>query len=329
MSAEGPEILARIIRWFNRGRNAVLEVRPGGDEETLFLKVRLPSGRAKWILSGAFKNFDEDIFRRWLRRHLRMAKEAGIELWRIDVWLSSIDQRYLEEMRERVLESGDPEERRIFEMISPLAIADLGEESEAGEFWIPPRGEIKEEAEEARGVEEPAREERIPRHRVERPMRRSPTEKVLSDLDERIEALEEELRNQLRVVRESAGDDLLRVKIESLEKRLELIEIIVRLLAAQTGPQRGIEITWTPLKEVERRGGREETLPEGRESSRSSSLTSERGERIEESPRPVPARAVERASAREKREVSLELIEEVAEGNPWAEVLSRKKGDRS
>ncbi len=308
-----------LMHWYReRGIEAeVLE--PGPDEASAYLSLDLKAGRRINVASAIYDGDAGREFLRWLAALLSDAKGRGLKLSAIHVWIRPEE---LEELREFIEAQARerPAYRQIFDRIQLRSLSSLSVRGEVvGQLLSLDRMSLQGDRAGVRPV--PGA---------------SGTDRGLPFDARQADVSVVPPRGGREVGEGAAREELFRERLRSLEKRLDLLETIVKLLADREIAVRSADRIPPLWEEINSDLAGFQNLPRERAGTAPISgrsivrdVAGARGRPTEGEETTATSRGEEDEAVIPPPEgsISFELIEEFARDNPWARVLSEKGGE--
>ncbi len=323
MSGDSLEEIEPLLSWYRRtGRVQVESL--GLDGRTIILKIE---GRRRSIRSlvALYDPSSDGDFSIWLRDLINSHRRAGIEFDRVEIWTSSDMVDELSTGLEEFDESIDIVIRSLSELGSPVSFT----------YTSPPP---KERAD-TRRVHRPSLRKEESRTIVVVERREegggkyadpeAKEDSLVTILNEIKKTIDQSMKSIVEEVRRGKEIDLLN-RIHELEKRVELLEAMIKLLGSQQGianlPPDGLAARNNVLPRLE-----PADLKRGLKRERSVELETTRT-REEERREPTPGyghqvnipSTQESGGPEESPTAGSEDILEEILSNPWVEILRRK-----
>ncbi len=309
MSGESIYQLETLLGWYRKNLSGEVKFeRLGLDGHSALITIR--GRRELRLLITTFDPYVDGDFLSWVKSLMLAHKRAGIEFDRVEVWVPPRDLRDLqEELNDETVKEG------LLANVTIRSMIDLHPMEESIGVNVPKR---KDRTHIEKRVKESQNIKRI-RQKVED--RREKTDKefnkyVREIVNELKKAVHESMESVLSEVKEERNQLEIMNKLHELEKRVELLEAMIRLLGRQYTPnQLNLQTINTKHPQIESYGSsyhpkEEVKLTKGHEETESyKEIEINKGEIA------VPP------SDQEADEVLREIL-----SNPWVEIL-RKKGE--
>jgi len=326
VSGDNLEEIEPLLSWYKRtGRVQVESL--GLDGRTVILKIEGKKRNIRSLVALYDSSLDGDLST-WLRDLIDSHRRAGIEFDRVEIWTSPEMVDDLSAESEELGEDIDIVIRSLSELGSPVSPTLTTPSKERTTSRRARKPSLRKEESRTIVVVEERKEHGS---RYEEP-NRSMEDSLTAILNEIKRTIDQSMKSIVEEVRKGNEIDLLN-KIHELEKRVELLEAMIRLLGQQGTinlPQGGwaarnsvlpkLEPTEIKIKSEYRR-----EQPAGAEAVRT-----REEERAESAPRyshqvNIPYAQESGGSEESPTTESEDILEEIL-SNPWVEIL-RKKGE--
>ncbi len=326
MSGDNLEEIEPLLSWYKRtGRVQVESL--GLDGRTIILKIEGRKRNIRSLVALYDPSSDGDLST-WLRDLIDSHRRAGIEFDRVEVWTSPGMVDELSAKSEELNEGVDIVIRSLSELGSPVSptLTSPPSEKRATSRRTRRPSLRKEESRTIVVVEE--RKERGSKY--EEPDR-SREDSLTAILNEIKRTIDQSMKSIVEEVRKGNEIDLLN-KIHELEKRVELLEAMIRLLGQQgtinLPPAGWVARNNAPPKpepaEIKREFRREQPTE-------AEAVRTREEERAESTPGyshqvNIPSAQESGGSEESPTTGSEDILEEIL-SNPWVEILRRKGED--
>ncbi len=311
MSGESIYQLETLLGWYRRNLSGEVEFeRLGLDGHSALITIR--GRRELKLLITTFDPYRDGDFINWIKSLMTAHKRAGIEFDRVEVWMPP---RELTDIQEELNDEIKREE--LLTKVIIRSMGDLYPRDELIEVRIPERNiqnrRIKTKIRERQDA-------KISLQEIEKRQRK--TDKEFSDymkdiVNELKMAVRESMKSVLSEVKEERNQLEIMNKLHELEKRVDLLEAMIRLLGGQY-PSNQINLQQMSTKQPQI-----ESYSGSSYSERNVEVTESREEtepyqkiEINKSETALPP------DAQEADEVLREIL-----SNPWVEIL-REKGEK-
>ncbi len=327
MSGDNLEEIEPLLSWYKRTGHVQVESL-GLDGRTIILKIEGRKRSIRSLVALYDPSLDGDLSA-WLRDLVDSHRRAGIEFDRVEIWTSSEVADELSAESEEIDVSIDVVIRSLSELGSPVSptLTTLPSEKRAiGRRTRRKPSLRKEESRTVVVVER--REERNDRYPEPDQIREDSLAAILNEIKRTID---QSMRSIIEEVRKGNEIDLLN-KIHELEKRVELLEAMIRLLGSQQGTV-NLPPAWAARNNPPPR--MEPTVLRGELKREQPAEPEDVGMGGKENAEPtlgyshqvnIPSGRESGGSEESQTTGSEDILEEIL-SNPWVEILRRKGED--
>ncbi|MDK2373241.1 MAG: hypothetical protein QI197_07695 [Candidatus Korarchaeota archaeon] len=327
MPGDNLEEIEPLLSWYRRTGHVQVESL-GLDGRTIILKIEGRRGSIRSLVALYDPSLDGDPFI-WLRDLINSHRRAGIEFDRVEVWTSPEMVNELSAGSEELDESIYIVVRSLSELGSPLSPTptSLPSEERATSRRTRRPSLRKEESRTIIVVEE--RKERGSKYEEPNKSREDSLTAILNEIKRTID---QSMKSIIEEVRKGNEIDLFN-KIHELEKRVELLEAMIRLLGSQQGTVNLPPAGWAGRSNIPPRLEPTELRREVKreQSTEPEAVRTGEGERVESAlgyghQVNIPSTQGSGGSGEPPITGSEDILEEIL-SNPWVEILSRKGED--
>ncbi len=229
MSGESKYQFEALLGWYKKNLSGRVEVeRLGLDGHSVLIAIR--GRRELKLLITTFDPSEDGDFLIWIRSLIQAHKRAGIEFDRVEVWVPPED---LEDLQEE-LDNGTESEEKWLTKITIRSVRDLYP-SETAAFIVPKKKE--KERNRAVTIRRQNIEEIHREMRGESQRKSEKLEEYMKDVVNELKAaLRESMESILSEVKEERNQIEIMNKLHELEKRVELLEAMIKLMGRQFYP---------------------------------------------------------------------------------------------
>ena len=328
MSGDNLEEIEPLLSWYRRTGHVQVESL-GLDGRTIILKIEGRKRSIRSLVALYDPSLDGDLSA-WLRDLIDSHRRAGIEFDRVEIWTSPEMENELPAESEELDESVDIVIRSLSELGSPVTptITALPSEERKTSRSIRRRPHLRKEESRTIVVVEKREEHEDSSSEPDRGREDSLT----AILNEIKRTIDQSMKSIVEEVRKGNEIDLLN-KIHELEKRVELLEAMIRLLGSQQGPVNLPPAGWAARNNAPPRMEPTELRRDlRREQPTEPEAVRTRGRGGEESALGyghqvnIPSGQEGSGSGESPTAGSEDILEEIL-SNPWVEILRRKGED--